>query len=336
MSIYESRRANGVRAVLLAGAMLLAAAGANAQFGRRDEDSSSTRGTRGLRATIETDRTSYDPDRGVTINLRLQNIGPRSVVVSQGNEYEITIREARSGSVVWEGPRSRQRRGSFRLEPGQTRNYREVWDQRDSRGRRVSPGAYRIEARIWPQERVSTQIYLSDRDGRGRDDRDYPGRYPIPRPFPRPFPGDRDVDDRYDRDRSGLRSDLRLDDTTIRPGEPINLTYTVTNSGSRSRTLRFSSGQQFDVVVRSRRTRRVVWRLSDDRMSTQALTQFTINPGDRRTFQASWRTDSNLEDGVYEVSAYLTPRDERSGALEATATVRIGTGEDRGTYRRGE
>jgi hypothetical protein len=113
----------------------------------------------------------------------------------------------------------------------------------------------------------------------------------------------------------------------VRPGQPVSITYTVTNNAPRPRTFRFSSSKQFDVTVRSHpegaRPGQEVWRLSQERMYTRALTLLTLEPGQQKTFTARWQPNRSLPDGAYEVAAFLTPLGENDGAASARASIRI-------------
>ncbi len=348
----QDRGAGGILGAILRGRE----AAQDANRGRYDTDnneSSTTRGgSRSLRARITTDRSEYAPGRPVTITLSLTNIGDRRVEVSNAaQEYDILVRDARnSGSILWQSSRDGQardrRRTSFRIEPRQTRTYREVWDQTDWNNRRVRTGAYRIEARIFPQEPVYAPVFLSaDRDARPGDGGYNGGRGDD---YNR---GD-DRDDQGNGYSAGIRSELRLDQPSgvVRPGDTIRLTYTLLNADtSRARTFRFTSGKQFDAFVREPGQRRsgvfgggkarTIWQLSRDQFYTQSLTQFTLRAGERRTFTASWRTPRDLNSGVYAVTAFLTPQDDSGGrgrdggAYEASASLRVaGGGSSNGSY----
>jgi hypothetical protein len=78
--------------------------------------------------------------------------------------------------------------------------------------------------------------------------------------------------------------------------------------------------------------RRIAWRYSDDQMAGQALTEFTLRPGQSRSFIGRWQVDRNIDAGTYEVTAFLTPQRENRVAV---ATTRIiiengrGSGRDR-------
>jgi hypothetical protein len=120
---------------------------------------------------------------------------------------------------------------------------------------------------------------------------------------------------------------LRL--TTDRPAYPagatVALTLTVTNAGSAPVTMQFSSGQKYDFEVR--RAGQVVWRWAADRMFTQALTNLTLAPGERKVFTETWKQQDNqgqvVPAGTYEVTATLTTM-ERPQPRTAPLTMRIG------------
>lgn len=340
--------------------------------GTRDDDSTTTRGaSRNLRVSIATDRSTYGANRPVIVTLTVTNIGNQRVEMNKALEYDLLVRDVRSNRIVWQSSRDglaqNRRNRSYHLDPGQSRTFREQWDQSDASNRRLVAGTYRIEGRVFPQDSVYAQVYLSDGSGRADDRYDpYDRNDPYDRGGSGDYsrrPGDRGSRDEYGqggygrgdydtRDESrGLRSELRLDPSNgvIRPGESIALTYTLTNTDrSRSRTFRFGSGQQFDayaiaprsragdsVFDRSQQRGGIAWRLSQDQMYTQALTQFTLGPGERRSFTAVWRTPRNLEPGTYTLNAYLTPRGASQGrntvygaegTFPATALLRVGTG----------
>lgn len=305
--------------------------------------------SRSLRASLATDRSQYGTGRAVEITITLTSLSrdQRVSVDLQGRSpYDITVRNVRTGRSVWTGPSLRN--GSARrisLEPGRSRVSRELWDQTGTNGRRVDPGVYRVEARVQPfGTTISAPIYLSDRDdrrdtgsGRGGLNNDLP-------PRPGESPGRNDDDDRNEADLSSLQAELRADRTSVRVGETITLRYTVTNRSRRAQTLRFSSGQRFEIEARRdpepnaryREGALTVWRLSQDQMSTQALGQLSLGPGERRTFTASWRPESRqVRDGSdYTLAAFLTTSGARRGVAEAFVRVRVSGGGGRNDEER--
>lgn len=107
-----------------------------------------------------------------------------------------------------------------------------------------------------------------------------------------------------------VQGNLRLTFSVALRGasEPVQLSLTVENTGAASEVLRFSSGQQYDFIVST--DGREVWRWSAGRMFIQALTSFTLSPGEKKTFTAAWpRTYSDgkrVGSGVYDIQGVLT------------------------------
>jgi hypothetical protein len=91
--------------------------------------------------------------------------------------------------------------------------------------------------------------------------------------------------------------------------EPVQLTFTVTNPARSAVTLNFSSGQLYDIEVRHA-GRTVVWSWSAGRFFTQALTELTLGPGERRNFSVTWNQQDNegqsVAPGAYTAVATLT------------------------------
>ncbi|HEY6167388.1 MAG TPA: BsuPI-related putative proteinase inhibitor [Verrucomicrobiae bacterium] len=84
--------------------------------------------------------------------------------------------------------------------------------------------------------------------------------------------------------------------------------FTVANDYKLPRTFEFSSGQQFDVELIDQ-IGRVVAAWSDGKVFTQALTSFTLGPGEAQTFWAKMALkDRNgwQLNGPYWVRAFLT------------------------------
>lgn len=258
-----------------------------------------------LEAEVRTDRTQYPPRRAVEIATRLTNTGDilKVIEVRTGFEAEIAVRDDRSGRVVWTWSkgRPRQRAYAYRLAPGESRLRRELWDRRDDEGRPVPPGVYRVEATLVPlRQPVATQIHLmgsEDGPGGGR-----PGEAP---PSPSPSPGD------------GLVGSLRADRAVVRPGETVSFVYTVANRSREARTLRFRSGQRFDIEVARRpepnaryaKGALTVWQLSREMFYTLALGEMTFAPGETKSFPAQWRVPAGIPTAVADARAWLTGRD---------------------------
>ena len=118
-----------------------------------------------LRTAVFTDRREYLPGQTVAIETRLINVG-RTATFLNTQEYDILIREARSGMVVWQWSWQFTRRGllpprtpSFTLTRWEARVNHIFWNQTSGNGRPVPPGVYLIEAQIYPHT-VTTPIRI--------------------------------------------------------------------------------------------------------------------------------------------------------------------------------
>jgi hypothetical protein len=322
---------NRITTLLAIGALAAAASllpvsttAAHAQYGNNSGDSSVTRRPNvGFEARVQTDRTQYGRERAVEVTMSLMNIASGNQRPFPGNnrEYDFWVRDGRSNQVVYTLSKHRERRPfePYGLDPGDSRYFRELWDQRDDSGKRVPSGVYTIEAKIWPQQTVSTQIYLSDADG--------PQRPPRPRPDdPTPGPG-------IPSDNNGLRTTLRTDRARVAPGSTVNLTYTVTNFGNEPMTLRFNSGKQFDMTAIGPNGV-LAWQQSKGLMYTLSLTQIRLNPGEEKVFTGTWQIAPNVPSGIYQLSAFLTPQNAR-GRAYAPASFQLTIGNGNGPYNGG-
>ncbi len=101
-------------------------------------------------------------------------------------------------------------------------------------------------------------------------------------------------------------------------------TYVVTNRGTSSVTYQFSSGCQFNVEL-SDAAGRVVLNPIAVRSCIAALTNFTLQPGQSKTFTDTLELrdgSGELLNGTYTAKAYLMPR-TASSAAAATATFKV-------------
>lgn len=294
---------------------------------------------RKLEAWLYTDRTNYRPGTGVQLRLTLTNLAdnPMSSQLPRKGEYAITITDVRSNRVIWSRDKSQSRGGVIRLNAGGTAQWNEFWDQRDSQGNLVPMGAYRIDVRVLDLLPLSAQIFLSDRG----TDRPQPGNGNGGIVPPDPVNGGRPGGGRPGggwgngggRGEDGgsvgistIRGDLSVSKTSVRPGDVVRFTYTVSNPNRQPVTMTFGSSQMFDVwaseVTRTpSATRTPVWRLSDGVAWAQMIQQVTLQPGERKVFSGSWRIGNEVRPGqTLDVSAFLTPSGNARGTVGAART----------------
>jgi hypothetical protein len=109
---------------------------------------------------------------------------------------------------------------------------------------------------------------------------------------------------------SPLRVTVRAGQPVYRPGEPVRLTLEARNTGASPVTLQMSSGQKYDFEIYRGAT--MIWKWSEGRMFTQALTEVTIPPNEGVTYSETWsqrdRQERPVEPGEYTAVGYLTAR----------------------------
>lgn len=116
---------------------------------------------------------------------------------------------------------------------------------------------------------------------------------------------------------------VTTDKTNYKPGEKVSVTFIVENKGQQPVTLRFSSGQRFDIWVRNNAGE--LWRWSRGRMFTQALGFVTLKPGERQTYKATWNQRNNkgtqVAAGSYSVLAQLTTMGQKPTPVKSSFTI---------------
>jgi hypothetical protein len=124
------------------------------------------------------------------------------------------------------------------------------------------------------------------------------------------------------KDIGSLRLILQTDQETYSLGIPIPLRFEVVNIGSVPIQLTFSTSRNFDLLVKSDGA--LIWGLSFGKHYLQVITELTLEPGQSRTFAASWAQVDNAGNpvpaGAYEIVALL-PATTASEPLESAPLV---------------
>jgi hypothetical protein len=105
----------------------------------------------------------------------------------------------------------------------------------------------------------------------------------------------------------GLKPALTTERSSYKVGEAVPLTFSVTNTQTSSRILKFASGQEFDIEIS--RDGREVWRWSNGKMFPQMVRILPLGPGEVLQFKETWDQQDNeghlLAPGDYMATAYL-------------------------------
>jgi len=86
---------------------------------------------------------------------------------------------------------------------------------------------------------------------------------------------------------NGAKLTIGLDKTEFNPGENVDVNLVVQNLREENVTFTFPSGYQFDFVVYDEDSQ-VVCSWSDDKAFIQAITHFSLGPGESRNWVGSW------------------------------------------------
>ena len=99
----------------------------------------------GIRLTLQTDKSEYDPGEPVVLTFEVKNMTNvrQSFRFSDGCQYDFVV--AQDEAPVWSASHDTaciQALTSFELEPGETWTRSDTWDQRTNKGEPVASGAY--------------------------------------------------------------------------------------------------------------------------------------------------------------------------------------------------
>ena len=95
---------------------------------------------------------------------------------------------------------------------------------------------------------------------------------------------------------SGLTASVSADKDGYLPGEPVRITFTVTNTGDAIADVRFGSGCLASFSIRAANGS-AIYDYQSHFACTQGFTNFSLRPGDSRVFIFSWgqTSDSGLQ-----------------------------------------
>ncbi|MEW5802805.1 MAG: BsuPI-related putative proteinase inhibitor [bacterium] len=130
-----------------------------------------------------------------------------------------------------------------------------------------------------------------------------------------------------------LQSTVVTDQPVYTQGQPVEITYEVTNPKEEPVTLNFNTSREFDAVIRNAIGIKV-WQFSADRGYIMVLGTLELEPKETKRFQVQWnQTDDHnvtVPPGFYTIRAFLTSTN--SFGHIATAQIRIMPAADADAY----
>lgn len=124
----------------------------------------------------------------------------------------------------------------------------------------------------------------------------------------------------------GLQYTIFTDKSTYRLGEEVLITLIKTNITRSPITLRYSTAQRFDFIIRRSQTGREVWRWSRGRSFAQVTSQVILRPGESQVFRARWDQTNNqgrlVEPGTFIIEGYNVAVGYEGVAVSTTVRVR--------------
>lgn len=133
-------------------------------------------------------------------------------------------------------------------------------------------------------------------------------------PDPRPMgkPNRKPGAGRVAQANASLPVALKSDKASYRRGETLSFTMTMRNASDQTQTLRFTSGQNFDLLARradAAADSPPLWRWASDKMFTREIRDVSLRPGEEREFTATWDQSGGdaqaLPRGSYVVTAEI-------------------------------
>jgi protein involved in polysaccharide export with SLBB domain len=112
-------------------------------------------------------------------------------------------------------------------------------------------------------------------------------------------------------------AEMRTDLAQYPQAQQVKIDLVITNTTSDAQEYTFSSGKQFDIWIT--RDDSEVWRWSRGHAFIQVFTHLSLQPGESKTFSATWDQrdvqGNQVPAGSYVVSGQLTPTGEKPAAV---------------------
>ena len=235
-------------------------------------------------------------DGQVELTISLVNTSGRSQTISLLNKpYDIIIKNS-EGKVIREynyASTGIAKKTETKVKHGRSKTiqYVETWDLRNSKGIVVEPGKYRAEV-IWKITMDGKVRNISVDKSFTVHEKNIKGLKPSPTPE--------------------IQQDVFVTLNTTKKDGKLNIDFALKNRTSQDITLQFSSGKKYDIVI-SDMAGKEVYRLSNGRMYTMALTSKVIEDGSDWSINEVWDFIDNdgkkVVPGKYRVKVEFVPYD---------------------------
>jgi hypothetical protein len=106
--------------------------------------------------------------------------------------------------------------------------------------------------------------------------------------------------DGQDNHNAEVNIDMQL--SVLENENTTDFKISLTNNANAEAVLEFSSGQQFEIIVKSENGEEV-YKFSDGRMFTQAFQNLVLPPGESVEWGDTWTHNDEITSGMYEVTA---------------------------------
>ena len=216
-------------------------------------------------------------DGKVELTISLVNTSGRSQTISLLNKpYDIIIKNSK-GKVIREynyTSTGTAKKTETKLKHGRSKTiqYVETWDLLNSNGIVVEPGKYRAEVK-WKITMNGRLYNISVDKSFTVHKNNIEGLKPSPTPE--------------------VQQNVFVTLNTTKKDGKLNIDFALENRTSQDITLQFSSGKKYDIII-SNMDGKEVYRLSNGRMYTKALTSKVIEDWSRWTINEVWDfTDNN-------------------------------------------
>ena len=232
-----------------------------------------------ISVSADTDETVYSPGQPLRVFVTARNAGKRSETLNfpTSRRFDFSIFRDGESALIYRWSAGRmfaQMLGSVTLAPNEMQTFEAAVSDATQK---LAPGKYRLEAQLTSSTGsiAAPPIHFSVRD-------------------------------------LHLAMTVKTDKTRYQIGEPIRIEMQVKNLLDKSNTIKFSSGQTYDIFVT--RNNFPVWNDSANKRYAQAVRNIVWKAGETQNFSAQWNgkplpdnADQNtLPPGQYRIQAILS------------------------------